>query len=95
MNTYLFVELDESRLELLLDVRLAEVVGELVVGQRHALGSFLGSIVALSGVWYRMERCRLVLDVPDLLEVDVGDLFVLGDSRVVRGSIARQLGEVL
>lgn len=42
--TYLLVELDVGGFKELLDVTRAEVVGELVVRQRHALGSFRLSI---------------------------------------------------
>ena len=98
MDTYLFVKLDIGGLELLLNVSLGEVVGELVVRQGHALGGFLGSIVAHSRFWHSVQRNSLVLCVPNLVQVHVGDLLVrLGhsDSWIVCGCVARELGEVL
>lgn len=46
----MFVELDEGRLELLLNVRRAEVVGELRVGERLALGRLRSDVLRLGGV---------------------------------------------
>ena len=94
--TYLFVELDERGLELRLDVFSTEVVRELVVRERHALGSFLGSEVTHSRFRHSVKGGRLVLNVLDLAKVHVGDLLVaIRDGRVVRGRIPWQLGEVL
>ena len=95
LGTYLLVELDEGGLKLLLDVTLAEVVRELVVGVGHALGCFLGSIVCLGRGRDCVQWHRLVLRVSDLLQMNVGDLLVLNDCRVVRRRVAWQLGEVL
>ena len=98
METYLFVKLNVGGLELLLNVSLAEVVGELVVREGHALGSFLGSIVAHSRFWHSVQRDGLVFCVPDFVKMHVGDLFVRlgeGDGWVVCGCVARELGEVL
>ena len=83
---------------MLLNVSLAVVVGELVVRVGHALGSFLGSIVAHSRFWHSVQRDGLVLCVPDFIKMHVGDLLVrLGesDSWIVCGCVARELGEVL
>ena len=98
METYLFVKLNVGGLELLLNVGLAEVVRELVVRVGHALGSFLGSIVAHSRFWHGVQRDCLVLRVPDSVKMHVGDLLVrLGksDGWIVCGCVARELGEVL
>jgi hypothetical protein len=94
-RAYLLVKLDKGGLELLLDVGLAEVVGELGVRVGHALGSLLGSIVSRGRIRHGVQRHRLVLDVLDFIEVHVRDLLVLGDGRVVRGRVPGQLGEVL
>ena len=93
--TYLFVELDIGGLELLLNVRLAEVVGELIVRIRHALGSFLGSIVSNGRLRHSVQRDSLVLRVSNLVQVHMGDFLVNQASWVVRGRVAWQLGEVL
>ena len=94
--TYLLVELDERGLELLLDVGSTEVVRELDVRERHALGSFLGSEVTHSRFRHSVKGSWLVLNVLDLAKVHVGDLLVaIRDGRVVRGRIPWQLGEVL
>ena len=86
--TYLLVELDVGGLELLLDVTLVEVVGELVVRVRHALGGLGCDVATLSSVGDGVERHGLVLYVLDLAQVQVGDLLVaISDSRVVRRSI--------
>ena len=94
-NTYLFVELDESWLELLLNVALAEVVGELGVRERLALGSFLGSIAGLGPVRDWVERHGLVLRVADLVQLVVRHLRVSRLRRVVRRRVTGQLREVL
>ena len=94
-RTYLFVELDIGGLELLLNVRLAEVVGELIVRIRHALGSFLGSIVSNGRLRHSVQRDSLVLRVSNLVQVHMGDFLVNQVSWVVRGRVAWQLGEVL
>lgn len=94
-ETYLLVEHDVSGLELLLNVTLSEVVGELVVRKGHARGIFSLSEVALSSIGHCMERHRLVLDVLNLVKVNVRDLFVLRNCGVVRRRVAWQLGEVL
>ena len=98
METYLFVKLNVGGLELLLNVSPGEVVRELVVRVGHALGSFLGSIVAHSRFWHSVQRDWLVLCVPDFVKVHVGDLLVRhgkSDGWVVCGRVARELGEVL
>lgn len=91
----LLVELDVGGLELRLDVAGACVVGVLDVRDRHALGSFRGCKVALGRSGHSVQRHRLVLRVSDLLQMNVGDLLVLNDCRVVRRRVAWQLGEVL
>ena len=93
--TYLFVELDEGGLELLLDISTLQVVGELVVGQGHGGSVLSGSIVALSGVGHHVKWDGLVLGVSDLVKVHVRNLLVLDLEWQVRGSIARELWEVL
>ena len=93
--TYLLVELDVGGLELRLDVAGACVVGELHVRDRHALGSLRGCKVALGRSGHSVQRHRLVLRVSDLVQMNVGDLLVLNDCRVVRRRVAWQLGEVL
>ena len=93
--TYLLIELHKGWLELLLDILTTEMVRELVVGERHALGSFLGSSCQLSWVGDHVERCRLVLGVSDLVKMDMRNLLVLNQSWVVRRRVAWQLGEIL
>ena len=93
--TYLLVELDVGGLELRLDVAGACVVGVLHVRDRHALGSLRGCKVALGRSGHSVQRHRLVLRVSDLVQMNVGDLLVLNDCRVVRRRVAWQLGEVL
>ena len=96
-ETYLLVKLNEGGLELLLNVLAVagEVVGELVVRERHALGSFLGSEVTRSSVRHGVHGHRLVLDILDFAKVDVRDLFMLRDGRVVRWCVTGQFREVL
>lgn len=99
MCTYLFVELDVGGLELLLDVSLGpacgEVIGELVVRVAHASSVLSGSIVGDGRLRDGMERHGLVFGVPDLVQVDVGDLLVCDDGWVVRRRVSGKLGEVL
>ena len=93
---HLLVELDEVGLIQCLDVIPSEVVRELVVGVRHALRGLRWDVAALGSVGHGMEGNRLILNVLDLAEVDVGDFFVaISEGRVVCRSIPRQLGEVL
>ena len=93
---HLLVELDEVGLIQCLDVIPSEVVRELVVGVRHALRGLRWDVAALGSVGHGMEGHRLILNVLDLAEVDVGDFFVaISEGRVVCRSIPRQLGEVL
>ena len=97
-DTYLFVKLDIGGLKLLLNVRLAEVVGELVVRVGHALGGLRGFKVAHSRFRHSVQRNGLVLCVSNLVQVHVRDLLVrLGhsDGWIVCGCVARELGEVL
>jgi len=91
----LLVELDVGGLELRLDVAGACVVGVLHVRDRHALGSLRGCKVALGRSGHSVQRHRLVLRVSDLVQMNVGDLLVLNECRVVRRRVAWQLGEVL
>ena len=84
----LLVELDEVGLIECLDVLTSEVVGELVVRVRHALGGLGWDEPALSSVGDGVERHGLVLNVLDLAQMHVGDLLVaISDGRVVRRSI--------
>ena len=83
---------------MLLNVPLAEVVGELVVRVGHALGGLRGFKVAHSRFRHSVQRNSLVLCVPDLVQVHMGDLLVrLGhsDGWIVSGCVAREFGEVL
>ena len=92
----LLVKLDEVWLIECLDVLASEVVRELVVRVRHALGGLGLDVATLSCVWDGVERHGLVLNVLDLAQVLVGDLLVaISNGRVVRRSIPGQLGEVL
>lgn len=97
--TYLLVELDVGGLELLLNIdacsRRAEVVGVLDLGERHALVVLSGGVARSSNVGDGTHRGGLVLYVSDLVKVDVRDLFVLNDGRIMRGCVPRQLREVL
>ena len=95
METYLLVEMHEGGFELLLDVSSAKVVGELVVRQRHALRVLRLRKVCLGSVGHLIERHGLVLDVLNLVKVNVRDLFVGYNRRVMRRRVARELGEVL
>ena len=84
----LLVELDEVWLIQCLDVLSSEVVRELVVRVRHALGGLGCDVATLSSVGDGVERHGLVLYVLDLAQVQMGDLLVaISDSRVVRRSI--------
>ena len=84
----LLVELDIVGLIECLDVTTSEVIGELVVRVRHALGGLGLDVPALSSIRDGVERHGLVLNVLDLAQVHVGDLLVaISDSWVVRGSI--------
>ena len=94
-GTYLLVKLDVSGLELFLNISATEVIGELVVRERHALGSFLGFVVAHSRLRHSVERHSLVFRVSDFVEVDMGNLFVDQVGWVMRRSVTWQLGEVL
>lgn len=91
----LLVKLDIGGFELLLNICGAEVVRELVVRVRHALGSFCWTIVTHSRLRHGVERHSLVLGVLNPAQVHVGNLLVLKIGRIMRGGIARQLGEVL
>ena len=62
----LLVELDEVGLIECLDVLTSEVVGELVVRVRHALGRLGWDSATLSSVGDGVERHGLVLNVLDL-----------------------------
>ncbi len=94
-TTYLFVELDEGWLEELLDLSATKVVGELVVRQGHALVVLHGSRVQDWRLGDGVEGHRLVLSIPDLFEMHVGNLLVRNNCRVVRGSVTGEFGEVL
>ena len=74
---------------------MAEVVGELVVRQGHALGSLGRSVLGLSSVGDCVQRRRLVLGVSDALQEGVRHFLVAGEGWVVRRCVAGQLGEVL
>ena len=97
--TYLLVELDVGGLELLLNVdrcsRGAEMVRVLDLGERHALAALGRGVARRGDVGHGSHRGGLVLDVPNLVKVDVGDLFVLNEGRIMRGRVPRQLREVL
>ena len=97
--TYLLVELDVGGLELLLNVstrgRGAEMVRVLDLGERHALAALGGGVRRSGHVGHGAHRGGLVLNVPNLVKVDVRDLFVLNDGRIMRGCVPRQLREVL
>ena len=99
MCTYLFVELDVGGLELLLDVSLgtacSEVIRELVVRVAHASRVLSGSVVGDGRLRDGVERHSLVFGVPDLVQVDVGDLLVCDKGWVVRRRVSGKLGEVL
>ena len=98
-GTYLFVELDVGGLELLLNVgtrgRGAEVVRVLNLRERLALVVLRGGVAGSGHIGDRTHRRRLVLNVPNLVQVDMRDLFVLNDGRIMRGCVPRQLREVL
>ena len=94
-HTYLFVELDVGGLELLLDVILGEVVGELVVRVAHTRSVFSGRVVGDSGLGHCVESYSLVLRVPDFVQVHMRDLLVRDIRWVVRWRVPRKLGEVL
>ena len=84
----LLVKLDEVWLIECLDVLTSEVVWELVVRVRHALGGLGWDVTTLSSVGDGVERHRLVLNILDLAKVHVRDLLIaISDGRVVRGSI--------
>lgn len=95
----LFVKLDVGGLELLLTVggrgRSAEVVRVLILRVRRALSVFSSRVACGSHVGNHSHRGGLVFNVPDLVKVDVRDLFVRNDGRIMRGRISRQLREVL
>jgi len=67
----LLVKLDIGGFELLLNICGAEMVRELVVRVRHALGSFCGAVIAHSRLRHSMERHGLVLRVSDPVQVHV------------------------
>ena len=84
----LLVELDEVWLIQCLDVLSSEVVRELVVRVRHALSGLGWNVPALSRIGHGVKRHGLVLNVLDLTQVLMGDLFVaIADGRVVCRSI--------
>ena len=75
--------------------RGSEVIRELILRERHALGSLRDSSIDSCRVGDCAHRSRLVLDISNFVKMNMRDLFVLNDGRVVRGRIPRQLREVL
>ena len=84
----LLVKLDVVWLIECLDVLASEVVRELIVRVRHALGGLGCDVPTLSCIGDGVERHRLVLNILDLAKMHVRDLLIaISDGRVVRGSI--------
>lgn len=91
---YLFVQLDESGFELLIQVA-TEVVGVLSVRQRHAGLVLFGSEVSLGwGLGHCVQGDLHVVSISVLVELHVRDLLVVNQSGVVGGHITRKLREV-
>lgn len=93
LGTYLFVELDESGLVLLLTVT-ADVAGVLHMGHRLGHVGLLGHEVLLHLPGKRVQGDGDILSVSDLLELDVGDLLVIDIGGVVCGHVPGEFGEV-
>ena len=98
-NAYLLIKFGVGGFELLLKICAggsgSEVIRELNLREGLTLSSLAWGSVDSCSVRNGTHRCRLVLDISNFIKMHMRDLFVLNDGRVVRGSIPRQLREVL
>lgn len=94
-DSYLFVKLDVSRLELLSNLSAtSKVVRVLSVRERFARFSLVGSEVLCRRLGDSVQRYGNILVISNFLQMDVRNLIVLDFSRVVVDDVSRKLGEV-
>ena len=91
--TYLFVELDVGRFELLIDIA-TDVVDKLGLGEGLAGFSLVFAEVGSGGFGDGVEGDFGIVAVSVLVKFDVGDFLVGYDGGIVVGHVARKFGEV-